>query len=142
VEELQLAGVSCEVLPLADSARTLRKASVNMGTLSPRVATSTAAYTPRLARRLPKLAPDLVHTNSLKAGVYGSVAARLAGVPVVWHVRDRIADDYLPPGAVHLVRRMSRHLATAIVANSHATMATLEAGSGPTVIYSVVAEVM
>ena len=46
--------------------------------------------------------PDLVHTNSLKAALYGGVAGRLAGVPVVWHVRDRIADDYLPGIAVTL----------------------------------------
>jgi glycosyltransferase involved in cell wall biosynthesis len=83
-----------------------------------------------------------VHTNSLKAGVYGSVAARLAGIPVVWHVRDRIAGDYLPGSAIALVRRMSRHLATAVVANSKATMATLEAAADPTVVYSVVPEVM
>ncbi|MDA0163863.1 glycosyltransferase family 4 protein [Solirubrobacter ginsenosidimutans] len=142
IDALHREGISTEVLPLDDAARSLRKARVQAGGVSPRAAAATAAYTLRLARRLRQLRPDLVHTNSLKAGVYGSVAARIAGVPVVWHVRDRIADDYLPTHAVRLVRRMSRHLATAIVANSRSTMATLEAGSGPTVIYSVVPEVM
>ena len=65
----------------------------------------------RLARRLRRLSPDLVHTNSLKAGVYGSIAARLAGVPVVWHVRDRVAEDYIPAAAVRLVRALVRRLA-------------------------------
>jgi glycosyltransferase involved in cell wall biosynthesis len=74
--------------------------------------------------------------------VYGSVAARLAGVPMIWHVRDRIAEDYLPRPAVLLVRRMSRHLATAVVANSRSTMETLEAPSEPVVIYSVLPEVL
>ena len=142
VGALERAGVSCEVMALDDAARDLRKDNVHAHGVSLCAAAATAAYTLKLARRLRRLQPDLVHTNSLKAGVYGSVAARLAGVPVVWHVRDRIAGDYLPDAAVKLVRHMSRHLATAVVANSRATMATLEAGSGPTVIYSVVPEVM
>jgi glycosyltransferase involved in cell wall biosynthesis len=96
----------------------------------------------RLAARLRQLRPDLVHTNSLKAGVYGSLAARLAGIPVIWHVRDRIAEDYLPRSAIALVRNMSRHLATAIVTNSRSTMETLAAPSKPVVIYSVLPEVL
>jgi glycosyltransferase involved in cell wall biosynthesis len=142
VEQLHLAGISVEVLPLASRARDLRKADVRLDRLDAGALAATALYTLRLAHRLRRLAPDLVHTNSLKAGVYGSVAARLAGIPVVWHVRDRIAEDYLPAAAITLVRRMSRHLATAVVANSKATMATLEATVDPTVVYSVVPEVM
>jgi glycosyltransferase involved in cell wall biosynthesis len=142
VEQLHLAGISTEVLPLHDAARSLRKARVRPAGIPAAAAGATAAYVLRLARRLRRLTPDLVHTNSLKAGVYGSVAARLARVPIVWHVRDRIAEDYLPSTAVALVRGMTRHLPTAVVANSKATMATLEAGSDPTVIYSVVPEVM
>jgi glycosyltransferase involved in cell wall biosynthesis len=91
-----------------------------------------AAYVARLALRLRALRPDVVHTNSLKAGVYGSLAARVAGVPVVWHVRDRIAEDYLPRPAVHLVRRLIRHLPDGVLANSEATLATLgAAGRAP-----------
>ncbi len=143
VEQLDLAGISSEVLPFGERARRLRRERVDRGGgVSPLVAASTAAYVLRLARRLRQLAPDLVHTNSLKAGVYGSVAARLAGLPVIWHVRDRIADDYLPGPAVALVRRMSRHLATAVVANSHTTMETLAAPLEPVVIYSVLPEVL
>ena len=140
--QLQLAGISAEVLPLADCARNLRKANVRRGGVPSAAAAASAAYVLRLARRLRALQPDLVHTNSLKAGVYGSLAAKHAGIPVVWHVRDRLAHDYLPPAAITLVRRMSRHLAAAVVANSRATMATLEADNAPTVIYSVVPEAM
>lgn len=142
VQQLHLAGISTEVLPLTDSVRHLRKSNVDPRGLSPRVAGATAAYVLRLAARLRRLRPDLVHTNSLKAGVYGSVAARLAGIPVIWHVRDRIEDDYLPPPAVLLVRRMSRYLANAVVANSRSTMETLAAPSKPVVIYSVLPEVL
>jgi glycosyltransferase involved in cell wall biosynthesis len=142
VARLHLAGISTEVLPLGAPARQLRKDEVPRRGASPRVATATAAYIVRLAAHLRRLAPDLVHTNSLKAGVYGSVAARLAGIPVVWHVRDRIAADYLPRPAVTLIQRMSRHLATAVVANSRTTMDTLNAPKEPLVIYSVLPEVL
>jgi glycosyltransferase involved in cell wall biosynthesis len=142
VERLHLAGISTEILPLGDAARHLRKADVRTRGVTPGAAATTTSYVLRLAARLRQLRPDLVHTNSLKAGVYGSVAAKLAGIPVIWHVRDRISEDYLPPAAVKLVRRMSSHLATAIVANSRATMATLGAPTKPIVIYSVLPEVV
>ena len=118
VQALHLAGVSTEVLPFPDPARRLSKDSVHPGGVSPRIAATSARYVMRLALRLRSLRPDLVHTNSLKAGVYGSVAGRLAGIPVIWHVRDHISEDYLPRPAVRLIRRMTRHLAVGVVANS------------------------
>ena len=143
VGALHLAGVSTEVLPFDESARDVRKSDVNGRGVSPRVAATTATYILRLARRLRQLRPDLVHTNSLKAGVYGSLAAHLAGVPVVWHVRDRIADDYLPGPAVRLVRGMSHHLADAVVANSRCTLETLGTRRPSSMVaYSVLPEVM
>lgn len=143
VGQLHLAGISTEVLRLGESGRELRKSEVHARGVSPRAAVITAGYVLRLAARLRQLRPHLVHTNSLKAGVYGSLAARLAGVSVVWHVRDRIADDYLPSQAVSLVRRMSQHLADAVVANSRATLDTLAAPSPSSmVVYSVLPEVM
>ena len=79
----------------------------------------------RLVRRLRQLRPDLVHTTSLKADVIGLVAARLAGVPVVWHVHDRIEPDYLPARTVRMVRSLARHGPRAVIANSSATAASL-----------------
>lgn len=127
VGELHLAGISTEVLPLAAGAREVRKDAVRVGRLGADAVGLTVAYVLRLARRLRQLRPDLVHANSLKAGVYGSLAARLAGVPLVWHVRDRIAEDYLPAPAAWLIRSMARRLPVAVVANSQTTMATLGA---------------
>lgn len=96
------------------------------------------SYIRGLSRRLRQLEPDLVHTNSLKAAVYGGVAARLAGIPVIWHVRDRIADDYLPRPAVILIRALARHLPQAVIANSAATMATLPRARQASILYNPV----
>ena len=137
-DELVQAGISIEVLPMPERARGLSKDSVTARAVQLGVVLATAGYILRLALYLRRLRPDIVHTNSLKAGVYGSIAARLAGVPVVWHVRDRIETDYLPRAAVRLVRVMTRRLASKVVVNSHATMATLDPASQPEVLYSVV----
>jgi glycosyltransferase involved in cell wall biosynthesis len=126
-ERLQAAGISVEVLPIAASARDLRRDTVRPGGAPPAAALHTLAYVARLAWRLRQLQPELVHTNSLKAGVYGSLAARAAGVPMVWHVRDRIAADYIPRPAVRLVQSMIGRLAGGVLANSEATLATLAA---------------
>jgi len=139
-DALVQAGISTEVLAMAELARDVRKGSVRPRALPLGAAVATAAYIVRLTLRLRRLRPDLVHTNSLKAGVYGSIAARLAGVPVVWHVRDRIANDYLPDAAVRIVRLMTRRLTAAVIANSQATMTTLDPHAQPVIIPSVVLE--
>jgi glycosyltransferase involved in cell wall biosynthesis len=124
-DRLVRAGVSVEVLPIAPSARDARRDTVTLGAASPLAALHTLVYIARLTRRLRTLKPDVVHTNSLKSGVYGSIAAKAAGIPLVWHVRDRIAEDYIPRAAVHLVRALIRNLTDGVVANSTATLETL-----------------
>jgi glycosyltransferase involved in cell wall biosynthesis len=126
---LAQAGISVEVLPIAAAARDARKDTVRLGGASPTALLSALAYVARLTLRLRQLRPDLVHTNSLKAGVYGSLAANAAGIPVVWHLRDRIAPDYLPRPAVRFVRELVGRLADGVVANSAATLATLAASA-------------
>lgn len=85
----------------------------------------TCVYAWQLRCLVRELGADLVHTNSLKAAIYGGLAGRLAGVPVVWHVRDRIAEDYLPVVAVKAVRMLALILPSAILVNSQATRDTL-----------------
>lgn len=130
IRRLSLGGVSSEVLPLSQSVRETTRHRVGARVPPGREAVLTAAYVIRLARRLRRLRPDLVHANSLKALLYGGAAARLAGIPVVWHVRDRIADDYLPPAAVRLVGTLARLVPSAVLANSHETLERLHAAGG------------
>jgi hypothetical protein len=63
-----------------------------------------ARYIQRLGRRLRELGPDLVHTTSLKASVYGTIAARAVRLPLLWHLHDGLAADYLPPAVVPPMR--------------------------------------
>lgn len=119
------AGSTVEVLELDDRARHVNRSTVRPGRLDPRAVLATASYVTRLARRLRTLRPDVVHTNSLKSALYGGAAARLAGIPCVWHVRDRIATPYLPEPAVRLVRLAARILPTMVLANSESTLRAL-----------------
>jgi glycosyltransferase involved in cell wall biosynthesis len=101
---LEGSGVSVEVLAMDEGLRTTRREAIRPGALAPRGLLDSARYVARLAARLRRLRPDVVHTNSLKSALYGGAAARLAGVPCVWHLRDRIDEDYLPRFAVRVVR--------------------------------------
>lgn len=138
VAELERVGATVQVLEMHPAARDVRKDTVRPGLGRVLPVLRTLAYVVRLTRLLRQLRPDLVHTNSLKACVYGGLAGRLAGVPVVWHVRDRIAEDYLPVSAVRLVRLLSRVLPTAVVANSESTRATLPRARSSSVVYNAV----
>ena len=86
-----------------------------------------------LARRLRRSGVDVVMANSLKSGLIGVLAARLAGKPLVWFIHDRIAPDYLSPLLVRVVRYAARR-ASRVVANSAATRATLP-GVQTTIVY-------
>lgn len=137
VDRLQRDGVSVEVLPLSDRAREVRKDDIRATGLSAGALLDSVRYTLRLARRLRRLRPDLVHTYSLKAGVYGAAASRLARIPVIWHVHDRIASDYLPRLAVLGVRLLLRWLPQLVVSNSEVTRQTVRRGHGSLVIPAI-----
>jgi glycosyltransferase involved in cell wall biosynthesis len=80
VEMLRSHGVETHVLPLA----VLRR----RGRLVPTAAAWVAAM-PAMLRLVGKTRPALVHSNSL-AVTEGACAARLLGVPHVWHVRELV----------------------------------------------------
>jgi len=136
VERLETAGIPVRVLALAPAARDLPRTSVHPRAFKVDAVAATLRYVTELRSQLRRLRPDLVHTNSLKSAIYGGVAARLAGVPAVWHVRDRIAPDYLPLPAVWLVRFLARSVPAGLIANSHTTLATLPARRKSLVLYN------
>jgi len=121
------AGVETHIILLDETVGDTRKDSLNLRSLlKPRAALSVLRYACRLARFLKKHNAQLLHTNSLKADVIGGIAGRLARVPVIWHLRDRIAIDYLPAAAVTGFRWLARLLPTCILTNSQATLLALE----------------
>lgn len=122
---LRDASVPVEVLPLAERSRSLRRGAVTPSLAAIVGAGDAATYAWRLSRRALAQRAQLIVTNSLKAHVLGGVAGRLANIPVLWHLHDRIESDYLPPFAVQLVRALARILPNGVVANSHTTLATL-----------------
>lgn len=118
-------GVDVHILPLVAATKDLRKDRV--GSLVS-VATNIAAvlaYAWRLRRLMREQGVAVVHTNTLKAGFYGCLAARWAGIPSVWHVRDRLAPDYLPRLAIMLTRTALAVLPQRIICNSAATKSTV-----------------
>jgi glycosyltransferase involved in cell wall biosynthesis len=125
VDRLKGQGISVEVLAMRERTRLLRKESVQPRRLPLRAVGDTLVYTMMLARRLRTLRPDVVHTNSLKSGIYGSMAARLVGVPLVWHLRDRMDTDYLPRLGVLLVRMLAHRLPHVVISNSQVTRQAL-----------------
>jgi glycosyltransferase involved in cell wall biosynthesis len=139
VERLRQQDITVEVLPLAPRLRDVRKESVRPTGLDARALAGLPGYVRALRRRIRDLDVDIVHTNSLKSALYGGVAGRLAGKPVVWHIRDRIVSDYLPAPAVGLVRALCLVLPTAVVANSQETLTTIPRRRRRNVVYNAIA---
>ncbi len=125
VSRLRSLGIAVEVMPLSPRLRDIRKGTVRPSSIDLGAVTQLPRYVFHLRRRLRELGADIVHTNSLKAALYGGAAGRMAGIPVVWHIRDRIAPDYLPRPAIALVHVAARVLPAAVLANSQATLATV-----------------
>jgi glycosyltransferase involved in cell wall biosynthesis len=124
VERLHEAGAIVEVVPLDSAVRDTRRTEVRVGAKMLRRAIATWKDIRVLRRRLQELEPDIVHTNSLKAAIYGGIAGKLAGIRVVWHIRDRIARDYLPLEAVIAVKFLALFVPDALVFNSAVTRRT------------------
>jgi glycosyltransferase involved in cell wall biosynthesis len=114
------------VVPLSPHVAKAKKDTLGMATLfRAREVLSVFAYIFRLVLFIRRHNIDLVHTNSLKADFIGGIAGRLSLRPVVWHVRDRIEDDYLPGSVVRAFRLFCRVIPTYVIANSAATLRTL-----------------
>jgi glycosyltransferase involved in cell wall biosynthesis len=127
VKKLRRAGVPVLIVPLSSKIGDARKDSLGVKTLL-RFGDAIRAFifAWKLSRLLGKEEIDIVHANSLKADILGGLAARLAGLPVIWHVRDRIEADYLPESVTKMFRMAAKWLPSKVIANSTATLETLK----------------
>ena len=125
VGRLRERGHAVEVLLLDEGIGTTTREQAAGWRTAARSAVGAAPFVRRLARRLRELDVDVVHTTTLKADLLGVPAARLARRPLVWHVHDRIAPDYLPGPLVRLMRQVATWGPQRVVANSRATAAIL-----------------
>lgn len=125
--QLREFGIETHILPLDERIAQTRKDSLDGSLLlRGKQAANAVRYVARLASFLRRRGAHILHTNSLKADVLGGVAGRLAGIPTVWHIRDRIADDYLPPFTARLFRFACRVVPQYLVTNSHSTLDALQ----------------
>jgi glycosyltransferase involved in cell wall biosynthesis len=115
------------VLPLPIAVGSAKKDSLSIASLfQVRATLGGVAYIWKLAQFIRRNDIDLVHTKSLKADLIGGIAARLSRCPVIWHVRDRIDDDYLPRAVARTMRLLSRWVPQFVIANSGATLRSLD----------------
>jgi len=125
-DRLRAAGVPVVVCALDASLRERRKDSLDgRGLANPGSIALAAGAVLRLRRVFRELEAEIVHTNSLKAHVLGGLAGRLAGARVLWHVRDHLAEPYLPRAAVRAVRLAARVVPNAVVAVSESAARTV-----------------
>lgn len=110
VEALRSAGVGVEVMHLPYM--------THRGWQAVRFSLMALPVSIRLARMIRKGKFDLVYNNSL-LNPYGALAARLAGVPCIWHVHDLGKNPYLRFG----ITRLAELLADRIIVVSEAVKA-------------------
>jgi UDP-N-acetylglucosamine:LPS N-acetylglucosamine transferase len=123
------------ILELPEDLRRAKKDRLRIATLLKfRQVFQIARYINRLRQFIRKKEIDIVHTNSLKADIIGGLAGRLAFVPVIWHLRDRIESDYLPGPVVKVFRFLARAIPTFIVTVSEAVLNTLKFESDRTAV--------
>jgi len=118
--------VEVHVVALKDSVASASRESLGFASiLKVRELVAMARHTLRVSQLMRHLDVDLIHTNSLKSDIIGGLAGRLAGRPVIWHVRDRIAPDYLPATVVRIFRALSRVIPSFVITVSQAVLTTI-----------------
>ena len=134
LESLLEGRVPVHVLPIEGSVVHARKEALGIASLlNPAPFVAALGYIRNLMRFLDEHRIEIIHTNSLKASVLGGIAGRLARRKVIWHVRDRIAADYLPSKVVLLMRQLAKIIPNFIIGNSLATLKTLDLSHTPSI---------
>lgn len=125
VGALREAGARVDVLALEEGARSLRRSELAPGRRQLAAGGPLGRYVLALRALLRDVRPDLVHTVSLKAGVYGSMAARLAGVPIIWHLHDHLTAEYLPARSVAPMRVLTGWWPSGLLVPSRSVLDTV-----------------
>jgi len=121
------------VLPLSSRVARLGKHQRGTAILAALVAVpSLLAMLFRLWRLLRASERCVVLTFSIKADVYGAVAAALAGRPCVWYMHDLLSREMFPAAYRHALAWLANRLTNSVLCNSAATrQALLECGVRP-----------
>lgn len=120
-------GVETHVLPLADKVREVRKDTLGVGAFLHlgRLA-SLGVYAVQVAAFAVRHRIQIIHTNTIKAHIYGLLVGRLTGLPVVWHLRDIVNDSYFPRKAVRVIRFLARHVPRYVIGVSQSVIEQLQ----------------
>lgn len=132
VERMRARGVDTRVLRGAFDSRAMTIGSGPLRLLAGFAALLRLGWTLGAAAR--ELGADVLVAESTKALVMGSVAARRAGIPLVWQVHDRIAVDYFGRLPTMVIQLLGRLIARGYIANSRTTLHTLWIGRRPAVV--------
>jgi glycosyltransferase involved in cell wall biosynthesis len=84
-----------------------------------------------IRRQLHDLHPDLVHANSIRAGLVVTAATVGLNTPIVWHVHDALPSHPFSP-AIRVVAALSRRTSSIVV--SHSTGRVLARGPSSRII--------
>ena len=136
--------LACPDGPLADAARSTGTAVERLprtdGSLklhpwhTPKGVLSLAWAGLRIRRLAARHDVDVVHANSIRAGLSATLASRLGGPPAVVHVRDCLPDGRLSRAVGGSLRRRS----AAIIANSLYTLKRFESPERGVVVHNPV----
>ncbi|MDE0630702.1 MAG: glycosyltransferase family 4 protein [Caldilineaceae bacterium] len=92
----------------------------------------------RISRTARAIGAVLIHSNTLRATVYAALAARLAGLPLVWHMREYWLSEAEP--AAKWPDRLGKFIlclmATRVLAISHAVAGLLPCGAKLSVLHN------
>ncbi|OII37034.1 hypothetical protein BIV02_10920 [Curtobacterium sp. MMLR14_014] len=121
-ELLAASGVRCQVVPLDASVRH-HTAATGAGLIEKTVSTLRATH--ELTRVLGTLGVDVLTTHSAKAHIWGGLAGRRAGIPVVAHAHDLVGADGSSRVNAALLRLAFALLPRTVIANSRSTARSL-----------------
>jgi glycosyltransferase involved in cell wall biosynthesis len=79
------------------------------------------SYARSISRYIKENKIDIVYTNSIKADIYGSLAAKMCRVPCIWFMHDRLSAEYFSKGLARMIALFSRLFAKKVICNSEST---------------------